>query len=112
MIHELRCYHAIPGRKCDLLKRFNDGTFDLFARHGFKVVSFWDRPGTDELWYVLEWSDEESMTRSWEAFKSDASWAMLKSASETNGPLIGTVDSIVLSPMTASAPTRNDRGMT
>lgn len=104
MIHELRCYHSMPGRKVDLLRRFATGTLALFERHGFKLLFFWDRPDEDELWYVLEWRSHEAMYEAWETFKKDESWATLKSTSEAQGPLVKTVESIVLAPLPAWRP--------
>jgi hypothetical protein len=96
MIHELRCYTILPGKKDALLRRFHNGTFALFDRHGFKLVHFWDRPGSDELWYVLAWPGRDEMTGAWETFKNDNDWQSLKTSSEAAGPLIGSITSVVL----------------
>ena len=41
-IHEYRRYTAAPGKMGALLTRFEKGTLRLFAKHGIKVVAFWE----------------------------------------------------------------------
>ena len=96
MIHELRCYKTMPGKKAALIHRFFNGTFALFEQHGFKLICFWERPDADELWYVLEWPGRDEMARGWELLKSDNAWKKLKATSEAEGPLIESVSSVVL----------------
>lgn len=102
MIHELRHYTAVSGKKDALLHRFLNGTLDLFTEMGFRLVAFWDRPGQEELWYVLEWTDEAEMQQAWDVFKADARWKALKATTETGGPLIKSIDSVVLTPLSPS----------
>ena len=42
MIYEYRAYYVVPGRMPDIQRRFADITMKLFAKHGIRVVGFWD----------------------------------------------------------------------
>ncbi|WP_421695682.1 NIPSNAP family protein [Aestuariivirga sp.] len=104
MIHELRHYDAVPSKKDALMERFFNGTFALFAQHGFRLIQFWDQPDSNELWYILAWPNREDMARGWNNFKNDDGWKALKASSEADGPLIENIRSVVLLPRSPSAP--------
>lgn len=56
MIHELRIYHALPGRLPDLMNRFEKVTIRLFEKHGIKQVGFWTvgiGESNQDLIYIL-----------------------------------------------------------
>ncbi len=40
MIHELRIYHAMPGRLPDLNRRFETVTLKLWEKHGVRQLAF------------------------------------------------------------------------
>lgn len=99
MIHELRCYTPKPAQKDKLIARFENGTFALFKKHGFVLLNFWTRPGSEECWYILEWQSTEQMQSGWESFKADQQWQDLKARSESGGALVESIVSIVLKPL-------------
>ncbi|MGH7910794.1 MAG: NIPSNAP family protein, partial [Candidatus Dormibacteraceae bacterium] len=86
---ELRTYHAVPGRRDDLVARFRDHTIALFERHGLEVVGFWlpagDQHADDQLVYVLAFPDRATAKERWTAFQADPEWVEVKRRSETNG---------------------------
>lgn len=102
MIHELRVYHAYPGKIEPLKARFRDHTRRLFTKHGMTNVAYWTnivREGeSTELFYVLGFPDIESRKASWASFAADPEWAAAKAASETDGPLVEKFESYLLSP--------------
>ena len=80
---------------------FSDHTMALFAKHGLKVVNFWvalDDAGapTDTLVYVLEFPNRQAATDAWAAFQSDPDWKAAKAASETDGPIVASLESTFL----------------
>ena len=113
MIYELRCYVPHPGKMEALLARFRDHTQALFAKFGARSVGYWvalptaDRPGTSgrdgELWYMLEFKDNEHRTSSIAAFSASDEWAALRAATEADGPLIAEHTIRVLAPTDFSA---------
>ena len=41
MIHELRIYRCVPGRKPALLSRFENETLRIWEKHGIRQAGFW-----------------------------------------------------------------------
>lgn len=99
VIQELREYSTVPGRMPDLLKRFHDHTFALFATHGF-TVTFFGLTGPDELVYALEFASVDEMHARWEAFRRDPAWVAAKAASEERGKIVADIRSRVVEPVT------------
>jgi hypothetical protein len=96
-ILEWRHYVAAPGRADDLLRRFREGTLQLFADHGMVVSAFGqDLEDPHHLHYVVAWADRETMDSTWAAFAADARWQDLRARSEADGPLVESIDSRVL----------------
>jgi len=103
-IYELRTYVSEPGRMDVLLDRFRNHTVELFARHGMTSIGYWivaEQQGT--LVYLLSHHDAETAAASWEAFRSDPEWQMVRAESEKDGPVVQSVTSILLEPTDFSA---------
>lgn len=97
-VYELRRYVAVAGKEQALRRRFEEGTLALFDALGIRVVDFWQTVSSPvELWYLLEWPDEEAMREGWSAFRENPEWRALKAESEANGPLVASITSTVLS---------------
>jgi hypothetical protein len=90
MIYEYRAYYALPGKMPEIQKRFNDVTMKLFAKHGIKVVGFWDTivGESNELVYICAFDDLAHRQKAWAAFQADPEWIAARKASEANGPLL------------------------
>jgi NIPSNAP len=90
MIYEYRAYYALPGRMPDIQKRFADVTMKLFAKHGIKVIGFWDTVvgENNELVYICAFNDLAHREKAWAAFQADPEWQAARKASEANGPLL------------------------
>jgi hypothetical protein len=100
IVHELRVYHAAPGKLGELLARFRDHTMKIFDRHGIKSVAYWtpmDEPQkSNTLIYILEHPSREAATANWNSFREDPEWKIVKAKSEANGNLVEKVDSTYL----------------
>jgi hypothetical protein len=99
-VFELRTYHAADGKLDALLARFRDHTMALFKRHKLEVVGFWT-PTDDPLKgktliYVLKHPSREAATANWAAFHDDPEWKSVSAASEVNGKLTTSVDSVFM----------------
>jgi hypothetical protein len=106
MLHELRIYHAAPGRLPDLHKRFETHTLALWKKHGIRQVGFWTvtvGAGSNDLYYLLEWDDLAARERGWNAFATDPQWLQAKAGTEANGPLTTSIDNLMLTPTAYSA---------
>lgn len=100
---ELRTYHATPGKLSALEERFENHTIGLFERHGLRVEGFWRaESASDVLVYVLSAPSREEFKASWDAFQADPDWAVAKAASEHDGSLVASVESVSLVPTSFS----------
>ena len=90
MLYEYRAYYVMPGRMPDIQRRFADVTMKLFNKHGVNVVGFWETMfgESNEMVYILAWSDLGERERIWKAFTTDPEWLAARKASEANGPLV------------------------
>jgi len=102
-IFELRTYRSSPGNLEALSDRFRDNTLALFAEHGIGVTGFWLAPDADDtttgtLVYICEFKNQELAESSWAAFRTDERWLAARAASEVNGPLTSSVESLFMNP--------------
>lgn len=98
-ILELRHYTATPGRRPDLVQRFDDHTFAIFERLKFNLVGFWtDVEEPDQLHYMLAWDTDAERRRKWEEFTADPAWIEASRQSVTDSPLVTNISSIILQP--------------
>ncbi len=98
--YELRIYHCNPGKLNDLIARFQNHTTKLFEKHGMKNIGYWVPTAEDntDLYYILSYPDKESREKSWKNFIADPEWEKVRTASELNGKIIASIESIFLSP--------------
>ena len=97
-VFELRTYYAPAGRLDDLHARFRDHTLKLFDKHGMTSIGYWtplDNP-ENKLIYALAFPSQQARDAAWKAFFADPVWQAAKKASETNGPLVSKVESVLL----------------
>src|SRR5262249_55475832 len=105
VIHELRIYHATPGRLPDLNKRFETITLKLWDKHGIRQAGFWTvliGPNNHQLYYLIEWKDMAEREQKWGAFMSDPEWLEKRAETERNGPLVQRVENMLLAPTSYS----------
>ena len=103
MIHELRVYHAVPGRLNELIERFAQHTIAIFQRHDIRPLSFWtgqEAGHTNDLYYLLEWDDLAHQQRAMAAFRADPQWHEVRERTEAHGALITGTEFTLLSPIT------------
>ncbi len=101
MVHELRIYHCVQGRLPDLLKRFETITLDLWQKHGIRQAGFWTvavGDNSNDLYYLLEWTDMGERQTKWNAFATDPEWISKRSETERNGPLMTHITNLFLTP--------------
>jgi hypothetical protein len=99
-VFELRTYHASEGKLDALLARFRDHTDTIFKRHGIVSVAYWT-PTDDPLKgktlvYILRHPSREAATANWAAFHDDPEWKQVSAASEVNGKLTTSVESVFM----------------
>ena len=92
MIYEVREYVTVPGRMAALVKRNNEVSLPLFAKHDMHnvfmgVTEFGDN-SNNELVYVLKWDSYEEMAQKWAAYMNDPVWIEAKATSEAGGPFL------------------------
>lgn len=102
MIHELRIYHALPGRLPALIARFGDHTTKIWERLGIQPVGFWTTmigaAESNALTYLLAWESLADRETKWAAFQADAEWKKVKAESEKDGPINANISSQILQP--------------
>ncbi len=106
MIYEQRIYHAMPGRMPDLLKRFEEVTLQIWARHGIRQAGFWTvvvGESNHDLIYLLAWESLAEREQKWGAFMTDPEWQEKRAKTELNGPLISSFSNSFLQPTAFSS---------
>lgn len=97
MLYELRIYHIYPNRMDAIHKRFSNHTIGLFAKHGMKMIDFWqDAEGSDKIFYILEHQDMESRNKGFDAFINDPQWIEVRDQSELDGPIVEKIEDYFL----------------
>lgn len=100
MIYELREYEATEHGIEPLCERFRDVVLPLFDRHGLEVVHFWtDLEDPRRILYVLRFNHDEARSAAWAAFQADPEWQRAKERSEAAGPIVASMSSRVLAPV-------------
>lgn len=102
MIVERWVYRCAPGKLPTLLKRFEDHTIKLFARHAYKPMGFYTTmvgESHQELTYFLEWDSLDHREKSMSAFTQDPEWLSARAESEKDGPLLLNRSNELLTPV-------------
>lgn len=83
MIHQLRIYKIDPTLKEVFDKRFNEHAYRIMKSYGFVIAAMWysEYDGQLEFVYILEWSDETTLNKQWDAFMADTEWEAIKKKS-------------------------------
>ena len=102
-VFELRTYTAAEGKLAALDARFRDHTIGIFARHGTTNLGYFHPTDADKgagrtLVYLLAYPSREAAAASWKAFREDAEWVKVRTASEQGGKLTTKVESVYLAP--------------
>jgi hypothetical protein len=106
MIRELRIYHCVPGRMPDLLNRFENVTIKIWQKHGIRQAGFWTvmiGPSNQDLYYMLEWESLAAREEKWAAFVADPEWLAARELSERNGPIVASLENLILQPTSFSS---------
>lgn len=100
--YELRTYHAVPGKAAALHARFRDHTVALLQKHGMTNI-FYGTPRSEAggpqdntLVYLLAYPDRAARDASWKTFNEDPEWIAVKAASEKDGKIVTSVESLFL----------------
>lgn len=100
---ELRTYHCMPGKFDDLVTRFRKHTRKLFEKHGIQNIAYWSSVDPNktqpDLVYILAYPTEEQGKQAWVDFRKDPKWIKAKDASEKNGAIVESVESVFLKPL-------------
>lgn len=109
MIYELRVYHVMPGKMDEINRRFRNHTMRLFAKHGVRVVGFWQTVigESDELIYVTAFNDMNSRQNAMEALSCDPEWLNAKRESEVDGVLVARISNRIMKAVDYWSPEQN-----
>jgi len=101
-VFELRIYTAHDGRLDALQSRFRDHTTDLFERNGMTNLGYWvpQDPERAErnLVVLLAHASTQAADESWAAFRADPDWLRALAASEEDGPVTLSAETMYLDP--------------
>jgi NIPSNAP len=100
-VFELRTYTAAPGKHANVLARFRDHTVKLFEKHGMTnlgyAVPMDAKDGAGEkLVYLLQHKSRDAAKASFKAFGADPAWKAVKEASEKDGKIVASIESVFL----------------
>ncbi|TKT78160.1 NIPSNAP family protein [Aquamicrobium sp. LC103] len=105
MIYEVRVYEAADGKAEAMRRRFEQEVAPRFPGFGIELLGAFVAPEEDgKLTYVTRFPNEEARKAAWERFGSDPDWKRIKTASESDGPLLARQTVSVLSPAFAGLP--------
>ena len=83
-IFELRTYEATKNNLGILLARFRNHTCALFEKHGMTNLAYFTPiSGEEKLIYLLAHESATKAVESFDAFRQDTYWKVIKEASET-----------------------------
>jgi NIPSNAP len=106
MIHELRIYHAVPGRLPALLARFQNQTLRIWDKHGIRQAGFWTTlvgESNQHLTYLLAWESLAEREQRWGAFLADPEWKSVVAETEKDGQIVQNISSQLLAPTAFSS---------
>ncbi|MGY6743950.1 MAG: NIPSNAP family protein [Cecembia sp.] len=102
-VFELRTYYMYPDRIDAINARFRDYTRELFQKHGMTNVMYWytlEKDGSQpKLVYLLAHKNEKAGKKSFDKFRDDEVWIMIRDRSEETGPIVEKVESLYLKPL-------------
>jgi NIPSNAP len=102
MIYELRTYDAFPGKLPALSERFADVALGYFEKHGMKVIGCWQNSvgenTTNRLILMLAFEDGAQREAAWDSFLADPDRHMAFIEPETDGLLVQSIASQLMSP--------------
>jgi hypothetical protein len=100
MIYELREYVAHENAVDRVHERFAEHALPLFGEHRLDTVGFWtDDADRTRILYLLRFADEAAQKRAWAAFQADPRWQEAKKTSESDGPIVASMFSRTLVPV-------------
>lgn len=96
-VYELRTYYCLPGKRIDLINRFQNHTLAIFDRFGMENVGYW-LPEDQEnvLIYILKFDNKAAKEQAWKNFMADPEWQRVWKASEENGKIVEKVESVMM----------------
>ena len=96
-VYELRTYYCLPGKRIDLINRFQNHTLAIFDRFGMENVGYW-LPEDQEnvLIYILKFDSKTAKEQAWKNFMADPEWQKVWKASEENGKIVEKVESVLM----------------
>jgi len=106
MIHELRIYHAVPGKLPAIIKRFETITLKIWEKHGIRQAGFWTTvlgPSNQTLTYMLAWESLAEREKKWAAFQADPAWIVARAETEKDGQIVSVIEASILQPTSFSS---------
>jgi len=94
-VQQLRIYEIFDRSKQAFHDRFRDHAQRIMKRYGFDIIAMWETKEGDrtEFVYLLQWPDEATMKRSWDAFLADEEWKQIKQETAAkSGQLVGQIE--------------------
>jgi NIPSNAP protein len=101
-VFEIRTYTAHPGRLSALVQRMGHGENKAFTKAGMPPVGFFvatESPKSQDTFvYILAHESREAAKASWDKFRDDPDWKVLRAASEADGAIVAKAETIFVTP--------------
>ena len=84
-----------------LNQRFRDITSKFFAKHGIRVLGYWEAMigPSNTLYYLVEWENLAEREQKWSAFQSDPEWLAARARTDAaDGVMVARLTNIILKP--------------
>lgn len=98
-VYQLRIYEIFENKKKEFHERFRDHAMRIMKKYNFNIKSIYESKSDKktEFVYFLEWTNEATMKKAWEDFKTDKEWIEIKKQYTAKyGDVVGNVEDRVL----------------
>ncbi|MCW5909982.1 MAG: NIPSNAP family protein [Cyclobacteriaceae bacterium] len=94
-IHQLRIYEIPKENRQAFHNRFRDHANRIMKKYGFNIVAIWESEYKEriEFVYLIEWTNQDSMTIAWNKFMADQEWKDIKAlTSKEHGTFVNSIE--------------------
>jgi hypothetical protein len=102
-LFELRTCRSAPGKLDSVVARIGGVGSEILVAHGGEVIGLWSAPDPDDpttgtVVYICNFPSRAAADETWDGFHRDERWLAARAATETEGPIIVSAQSLFMIP--------------
>jgi hypothetical protein len=102
-LFQLRTCRSEPGKLGSVIARIGGIGREILTKHGAEVTGLWSAPDSDDpttgtVVYICKFASRADADAVWDAFHTDERWIEGRIASEADGPIIASSESLYMRP--------------